>query len=154
MATVLCMGGENLYTRHPLLKTAGFEVVTATSRSASLAAGRLPQVNAVILDTHSPIDNVTALATELKCIRPSLPILLVSDSGVEDGLQPGIPFDCVLSRLDGPSALLETLHELTCGIVTIDKDQGTGKPQRVETLPRRNGRDEKQDEAPSRDAST
>jgi DNA-binding NtrC family response regulator len=121
MATVLCVGGETLHTRLPLLKSAGFEVLTATTERASLAAGRLPQVDAVILDTHSPIDNVTALAAELKCMRPSLPILLVSDSGVEDMLEPEVAFDRVLSRLDGPSALLDTLHDLTSGIISVSQ---------------------------------
>ncbi len=52
-------------------------------------------------------------------MRPSLPVVLVSDLGTEDGLLPGIAFDRVLSRLDGPAALLATLRELTSNVVSI-----------------------------------
>lgn len=119
MATVLCVGGEALHTRHPLLKGAGFDVLTATNECASLAIGRLTGVDAVILDTRSAISDLPRLATELKCMRPSLPVVLVNDLGPEDGLQSGILFDRVLSRLDGPAALLAALHELTSNVVSI-----------------------------------
>ena len=119
MATVLCIGGETLHTRHPLLKSAGFDVLIATNECASLAVGRLPTVDAVILDTRSPIADLPGLATELKCMRPSVPLVLVSDLGPDDAPQPGILFDRVLSRLDGPVALLTTLQELTSNVVSI-----------------------------------
>ena len=119
MATVLCIGGETLHTRHPVLKSAGFDVLMATTECASLAIGRLPTVDAVVLDTRSAISDLPGLATELKCMRPSLPVVLVSDLGTEDGLLPGIAFDRVLSRLDGPAALLATLRELTSNVVSI-----------------------------------
>ena len=121
MATVLCIGGETLHTRHPVLKNAGFDVLTATTECASLAMGRLPTVDAVILDTHSPISDLPRLAAELKSIRPSLPVVLVSDLGVDDAPQPETAFDRVISRLDGPAALLETLQELIPSIVSISQ---------------------------------
>ena len=119
MATVLCIGGETLHTRHPLLRSAGFDVLTATNECASLAVGRLTTVDAVILDTCFPISDLPGLATELKCMRPSLPVVLISDLGEDDAPQPGILFDRVLSRLDGPVALLTTLRELTSNVVSI-----------------------------------
>jgi hypothetical protein len=119
MSTVLCIGGEALHTRHPLLKSAGFDVLTATNECASLAIGRLPTVDAVILDTHSAISDLPGLATELKCMRPSLPVVLVSDLGADDAPQPGIVFDRVLSRLDGHAALLAAIHEVTSNVVSI-----------------------------------
>lgn len=102
MATVLCIGGEALHTRHPLLKSAGFDVLTATNECASLAIGRLPAIHAVILDTHSAISDLSGLATELKCMRPSLPVVLVSDLGAADAPQPGIVFDRVLFTTGRP----------------------------------------------------
>lgn len=82
MATVICVGGEALHTRHPLLKSAGFDVLTATNESASLAIGRLPGVDAVVLDTNCVISDLPKLATELKCMRPHLsPSSLYPTSG-------------------------------------------------------------------------
>lgn len=119
MSTVLCVGGESLHTRQPLLKSAGFDVVSATNEEASLAAGRLGNVDAVILDSHSAIPDLSRLATELKRERPSLPVVLVSDAGGEDAPQLSGTFDRVISRLDGPAALLATLREVTSGVISI-----------------------------------
>jgi response regulator RpfG family c-di-GMP phosphodiesterase len=121
MATVLCVGGETLHTRHPLLKHAGFDVLTANSERASLAVGRLAKVDAVVLDSHANISSLPELATELKAARPNLPIVLVTDAGVGDLPEPAIGFDRVLSRLDGPKVLISSLRELTgCVISTSD----------------------------------
>jgi DNA-binding response OmpR family regulator len=119
MPTVLCVSGGSLYTRLPLLKSAGYDVLTATNECASLAVGRLPSVDAVILDSRSSIPNLLALATELKCERPSLPILLVTDAGVEDAPEPSSAFDRIISRLDGPAILLAALRELMVGVTSI-----------------------------------
>lgn len=119
MSTVLCVGGESLHNRQPLLKNAGFDVVSATNEETSLAAGRLGKVDAVILDSHSAIPDLSRLATELKSERPSLPVVLVSDAGGEDAPQLVSAFDRVISRLDGPAALLAILRELTSGVICI-----------------------------------
>ena len=42
--------------------------------------GRLPTVDAVILDSHAQIDSLPELATELKRRRPALPVVLVTDA--------------------------------------------------------------------------
>ncbi|HLK32123.1 MAG TPA: hypothetical protein VKT29_03475 [Terriglobales bacterium] len=122
MATVLCVGGESLHTRQPLLRSAGFEVLTAIDESASLAVSRWANVDAVILDSHSAIPNLTHLAAELKSGNPALAVLLVTDCGAEDA-EPSV-FDRVISRLDGPTTLLLTLRELTSGVISIS---GTAK---------------------------
>jgi DNA-binding NtrC family response regulator len=131
MSTVLCVGGESLHTRQPLLQSAGFEVVTATNEQATLAAGRLGKVDAVILDSHAAISNLARLAHELKCERPSLPVVLVTDTGAQDESQPLSAFDRVLSRLDGPAALLAILRELTSGVICItDATRGSARETR------------------------
>lgn len=155
MATVLCVGGETLHTRHPLLKSAGFDVLTTTTECASLAIGRLPTVDAVILDSCSAIPDLPGFATELKCMRPSLPVILVNDVGSEDGLQPAIAFDRVLSRLDGPAALLATLRELTSNVVSISvASRRFARETRSESrrLRRQNGGNEARDAPPAQDA--
>ena len=119
MSTVLCVGGESLHTRQRLLKNAGFQVITATTEYDSLAAGRKTNICAVILDSQSPVPNLPRLAGELKCERPLLPVLLVTDAGMEDAPEALAPFDRVISRLEGPKALLRTLGELTSGVISL-----------------------------------
>lgn len=119
MATILCINGGGQHTRLSLLKNAGYDVLTATTECASLAVGRLPSVDAVILDSRSPISNLPALATELKCERPALPIVLVTDAGVHDAPEPLMAFDHIISRLDGPVVLLATLREVIVGVISI-----------------------------------
>jgi DNA-binding NtrC family response regulator len=121
MSTVLCACSESLHTRRPVLKSAGFDVVIATTKDELLTAGRSPEVNAVVLDSRSSICDLPAVAADLKRVHPSLPVLLVTDAGVADVPQPAAVFDRVLSRLEGPSALLKSLHELTTGIVSISQ---------------------------------
>jgi DNA-binding NarL/FixJ family response regulator len=121
MATVLCIGGETPSTRHALLRNAGFEVLTATSECTSLAVGRLPTVDAVILDSRAQVASLSELATELKCSRPTLPVVLVTDWGTDDAPQPTFAFDRVLCRLDGPAVLLQSLRQLIAGVVAISK---------------------------------
>lgn len=118
MDTVLCVSSKSLPTRISLLKSSGYEVLIATNECASLAVGRLSSVDAVILDSCSSI-NLLAIARELKRERPSLPILLVTDAGVEDVPEPSSAFDRIISRLDGPAVLLGTLRELMVGVVSI-----------------------------------
>jgi DNA-binding NtrC family response regulator len=131
MSTVLCVGGESLHTRQPLLKSAGFEVVTATNEGTSLAAGRRTKLDAVILDSHSAISDLASLASALKCNRPSLIVVLVTDAGPEDAPQPLAAFDRVISRLDGPAALLAVLCELTSRVISTS---GAAKISARETL--------------------
>jgi DNA-binding NtrC family response regulator len=121
MSTVLCACSESLHTRRPVLTSAGFDVLIASTKDELLTAGRSPQVNAVVLDSRSPICDLPAVAADLKKVHPSLPVLLVTDAGVDDVPQPAAVFDRVLSRLEGPSALLRSLHELTAGVVSISE---------------------------------
>lgn len=117
MATVLCTGSDSFHTRHLLLKSAGFDVVTATTKHALLTARSLAHADAVILDSRSNIPDLPTLASELKTADPSLPVILVADAGTVDVPEPAVVFDRVISRLDGPTALLDTLRELTTDVV-------------------------------------
>ena len=124
-ATVLCVGGnENLHTRNLVLQSAGFDVTVATNVAAAVAALSTTSPQAVILDsssTASPAD----LATELKHVRPTVPVLLVTDNTTDDFAAPEI--DRTICRLDGPEALLRTVQELTSGVVAIS-GKGASRP--------------------------
>lgn len=111
-ATVLCVGGnENLHTRNLVLQSAGFDVTVATTKAAALAAMSSTEV---ILDPSSS-DHPEDLATELKHVRPTVPVLLVANHMTDDFA--GREVDRTICRLDGPIVLLQTLRELTLGVV-------------------------------------
>jgi DNA-binding NtrC family response regulator len=120
MATVLCVGGENLQSRQLLLESAGFNAAIATNEEAALAFCRSTTVGAVILDSRSPVRPIH-LAGVLKRECPSIPVVLVTDSGTVDA--PGLTsaFDHILSRLDGPVVLLRTINELLADVAAISK---------------------------------
>jgi hypothetical protein len=62
----------------------------------------------VVLDSRSSICDLLTVAADLKRVHPSLPVVLVTDAGVDDVPQPAAAvFDRVLSRLDGPKAFAQ-----------------------------------------------
>jgi DNA-binding NtrC family response regulator len=111
MATVLCVGGENLYSRLLLLRSSGFRDSVATTERAALALCRSSTLHAVILDTHSIVDPAR-LSRQIKNINPNLPVVLVRDS--DEVYRPIFPrpFDRIISRLEGPEVLLQTINAL------------------------------------------
>jgi CheY-like chemotaxis protein len=65
------------------LEEAGFEVVTAYSGPAALAAMRSREVDAAVLDVLMPGISGDAVADRLRLLKPELPILLMTgDAGV------------------------------------------------------------------------
>lgn len=112
METVLCVGGESVASRRAVLTSHGFKAVVATTERAALAMCQADTVKVAILDTRSPITALPGLAAELKLLRPEMQVLLVSDAGLQDAPEPRAQFDRVISRLDGPTVLLESVYEL------------------------------------------
>ncbi|HKS76604.1 MAG TPA: hypothetical protein VJQ82_25545 [Terriglobales bacterium] len=94
-----------------MLQSAGFDVTVATTKAAALAAMSSTEV---ILDPSSS-DHPEDLATELKHVRPTVPVLLVANHMTDDFA--GREVDRTICRLDGPIVLLQTLRELTLGVV-------------------------------------
>jgi DNA-binding NtrC family response regulator len=78
--TILCIDDDDsiLGYQRALLERRGFAVVTAASARQGLEIAIACAVAAVVLDYHMPEMNGHEVATEIKRLRPQLPIVMVS----------------------------------------------------------------------------
>ena len=78
--TILCIDDSDsmLGYQRALLERRGFAVVTATSARQGLEIALACAIAAVVLDYHMPEMNGHEVATEIKRLRPQLPIVMVS----------------------------------------------------------------------------
>jgi CheY-like chemotaxis protein len=109
---ILCIDDAEvaLRVRKLLLKSAGYSVLTAASGEEGLQVFTEHAVDLVIAD-HFLTDKTGAeIATEMKALKPQVPILIVSAaSEPPDGLE---FVDGFLSKGEGPDVLLETITAL------------------------------------------
>jgi CheY-like chemotaxis protein len=77
---VLCVEDEKaqLKMRKMLLESAGFQVLEAQSARSAMEAFRSSHVDAVVMDYWLSGQNGTALAEEMKMMRPRIPIVMLS----------------------------------------------------------------------------
>ena len=77
---VLCVEDEKaqLKMRKMLLESAGFQVIEAQSARLAMEAFRSSHVDAVVMDYWLSGQNGTALAEEMKTMRPRIPIVMLS----------------------------------------------------------------------------
>ena len=96
-----------------LLERRGFEVLTAASARQGLQIAAACAVAAVIVDYHMPEMNGHELATEIKRLRPQVPIVMVSsdDKIAEYALK---VVDAFVSKNEAPSRLLPVITQI-CG---------------------------------------
>jgi CheY-like chemotaxis protein len=78
--TVLCVEDERvqLKLRKLLLESAGFHVLEAESARSAMELFRASHVDAVVMDYWLSGQNGTALAEEMKGMRPRIPIVMLS----------------------------------------------------------------------------
>ena len=78
--TILCVEDEQLQLqlRRVLFESAGFHVLQARSASAAMEVFRSHHVDAVVLDYWLCDRNGTAVAEEMKRLRPRIPIVMLS----------------------------------------------------------------------------
>ena len=113
--TILCIDDDDgvLSYHRALLERRGYEVLTAASprQGIQIAVGR--SVLAVIVDYHMPEMNGHEVATEIKRLRPEVPIVMVSsDEEIpEDALK---VVDAFVSKDETSHRLLPVLTQI-CG---------------------------------------
>lgn len=78
--TILCVDDEQLQLqmRRALLESAGFAVLQAQSAKAALELFRANSIDAVVMDYWLSDKNGTAVAEEMKRLRPRTPIVMLS----------------------------------------------------------------------------
>lgn len=80
LKTILCVDDEQLQLqlRRALLESAGFAVLQAQSAKAAMDIFREHQIDAVVMDYWLSDKNGTAVAEEMKQLRPRTPIVMLS----------------------------------------------------------------------------
>jgi CheY-like chemotaxis protein len=113
--TILCIDDDDgvLNYHRALLERRGFEVLTAASARQGLQIAAACAVAAVILDYHMPEMNGHQVATEIKRLKPQVPIVMVSsDDAIQE--QALNVVDAFVSKNEAPSRLLPVIAEI-CG---------------------------------------
>ena len=113
--TILCIDDDHsmLGFQRALLERRGFTVLTAASARQGLQIALACAVAAVIVDYHMPEMNGHELATEIKRLRPHVPIVMVSsdDQIPEHALK---VVDAFVSKSEAHSRLLPVITRM-CG---------------------------------------
>ncbi len=110
-AIILCIDddGAGLEARKELLEISGYEVLSAQSAEQGLGLFASHPIDAVVLDYMMPGMNGDRVATQMKRVRPDVPILMLSGydellvnelSCVDAFLSKGEPWPTVVSTLD------------------------------------------------------
>lgn len=110
--TILCVDDDpvGLQTQALVLKHEGYKVLTANSGQAALALFKSSHVDLVISDHLLPDHTGADLAAQLKQLRPSVPIIIVS--GLPDQPEETEHLDAYLVKGPGPGPLLSKITEL------------------------------------------
>ena len=123
--TILCIDDDDGMLRYQraLLERRGFAVLTAASARQGLQIAAACAVAAVIVDYHMPEMNGHEVATEIKRLKPQIPIVMVSsdDEIPEHTLK---VVDAFVSKNEAPSRLLPVITRI-CG------ENPSGFPERT-----------------------
>jgi CheY-like chemotaxis protein len=113
--TILCIDDDDgvLSYHRALLERRGYEVLTAASARQGLQIAKLCDVAAVILDYHMPEMNGHEVASEIKRIRPQIPIIMVS-SDTQIPAHALKVVDAFVSKDEARSRLLPVITQI-CG---------------------------------------
>lgn len=111
--TILCIDDDDgvLSFHRALLERRGYEVLTAASGRQGLEIAAACGVAAVIVDYHMPEMDGHEVATEIKRLRPQVPIVMVS-SDLEIPEHVLKLFDAFLSKDEASSRLLPVITQI------------------------------------------
>jgi CheY-like chemotaxis protein len=111
--TILCIDDDDgvLSYHRALLERRGYEVLTAASARQGLQIAKACAVAAVILDYHMPEMNGHEVASEIKRIRPQIPIIMVSsDNQIPARVLKVV--DAFVSKDEAPRRLLPVITQI------------------------------------------
>lgn len=109
---VLCIDDDNSILRFEkaLLERSGYQVLTAASAQEGLKLATTCACDAVLLDYQMPEMNGHEVASAIRLVRPSLPIILLSGSEVPT--QALALVDAFVPKLESSQQLLPMIDEL------------------------------------------
>ena len=114
--TILCIDDDDgmLNYHRALLERRGFEVLTATSPRKGLQIAVAFKVAAVIVDYNMPEMNGHELATEIKRMRPQIPVVMVSSDGeIPEHVLKGV--DAFVSKDEAHFRLCSVISRICAG---------------------------------------
>jgi CheY-like chemotaxis protein len=113
MAKILCIDDESaaLNIRKRVLETAGHQVLTARSGEEGIELFRSEPFDLVLLDYWMPGMNGIATARELRRIKPSVPMIILSGLAQLPDETIGV-VDRWILKDEGPEFLLNTIGTL------------------------------------------
>jgi CheY-like chemotaxis protein len=113
-ATVLCIDDEQtaLQLRQTVLESAGYRVLTAKSGALGIQSFKSQPVQAVVLDYWMADMNGMQVASEIRKLNPSIPIIILSAYGelLDESL--GIADIWIRKGEEDPQYLIARLDEL------------------------------------------
>jgi DNA-binding response OmpR family regulator len=101
-----------LELRKVLFEAAGFEFVGARTGAEALQLFRTREISAVVLDYWMSTMNGLAVATEIKRLRPSVPVIILSGFAALPGEGAGVVDAWLQKATIEPEELIERVTEL------------------------------------------
>jgi CheY-like chemotaxis protein len=100
-----------------VLRGNGFEVIACEDGVSGLATAkaRINEIHALITDSRMPGLDGRELITQVRALRPTLPILVVSGNIDEGAPRPADPATVYLAKPLAPDRLTVELRRLLCG---------------------------------------
>ena|ERR1039458_5828762 len=111
--TILCIDDDDgmLCYQRALLERRGYKVLTAASARQGLQMAAVCAVAAVIVDYHMPEMNGHEVASEIKRLKPQVPIVMVSSD--DEIPEPALKVvDAFVSKNEQPSRLLPLIARI------------------------------------------
>jgi DNA-binding response OmpR family regulator len=112
--TVLCVEDEDvqLELRKLVFESAGFEFIGAQTGTEALEIFRTRPISAVVLDYWMSSMNGLAVAIEMKRLRPTIPIIMLSGFASLPGEGVGVVYAWLQKARAEPEVLIERVTEL------------------------------------------
>ena len=109
---ILCVDDEasGLKLRQLILERKGYLVSTAATVSEALALFKSRGIDLVVTDHLLGRETGTAMAKEMKRLKPTVPIIVLS--GTTDTLEGMEYIDAFISKAEGPESLLAKVAQL------------------------------------------
>jgi DNA-binding response OmpR family regulator len=128
--TLLCIHRDP--AQLSLLQEHGYELVTATSGHEGLRLLASQPVDAIVLEYHLGFLEGTFVASEIKRVRPTIPIVMLADDlELPDGALKSV--DALVTKSDGSHFLWATVHF----VLNVKPAQGNGRKPRTQITPER-----------------
>ena len=113
--TILCIDDDDgtLCYQKALFERRGYQVLTAASARQGLRIAAVCEVTAVVVDYHMPEMNGLEFATEVKRLKPQMPIVMFfSDDAIPKAALNVV--DAFVSKNEAPRRLLPVITRI-CG---------------------------------------